>query len=87
MYRVSVGEAGPAQAQIAEAVKLAPHNGQVLYRAALVYEQSGMRARALESLGEALRGGYSQEEIEKAPPLAALRQHAGYRRLIEQSRK
>jgi len=87
MYRISVGEAEPARAQIAEAVKLAPQNGQVLYRAALVYEQSGMRGRALESLGAALRAGYSQEEIEKAPPLTALRNDPGYAKLIEHSKK
>jgi serine/threonine-protein kinase len=87
MYRISVGEAEPARAQIAEAVKLAPQNGQVLYRAALVYEQSGMRERALESLGAAIRAGFSQEEIEKAPPLAPLRNDPGYAKLIAQSKK
>jgi serine/threonine-protein kinase len=86
MYRISVGEAEPARAQIAEAVKLAPQNGQVLYRAALVYEQSGMRERALESLGAAIRAGFSREEIEKAPPLAELRNDAGYAKLIAQSK-
>jgi serine/threonine-protein kinase len=87
MYRISVGEGDAAQAQIAEAVKLAPQNGQVLYRAALVYEQSGMRARALETLRAALRAGFSQEEIEKAPPLAALRKDPAYWKLLEGSKR
>src|SRR5258708_39193774 len=50
MYRISVGEAEPARAQLAEALKLAPQNGQALDRAALVYEQVGMRERPRESL-------------------------------------
>jgi len=87
MYRVSVGDREAARAQIAAAVKLAPGNAQVLYRAALVHEQSGMRERALKALDEALQAGYSQEEIEKAPPLTALRQDPGYRKLIERTRK
>jgi serine/threonine-protein kinase len=87
MYRISVGEAEAARAQIAQAVRLAPDNGQVMYRAALVYEQSGMRGRALEALGAALQAGFSREEIDKAPPLTALRQDAGYRKLIERFRK
>jgi serine/threonine-protein kinase len=86
MYRISLGETAPALEQIAEAVRLSPGVAQVQYRAALVYEQSGMRDRALQALGEALRVGYSAEEIEKAPPLQALRQDERYSNLIGRKR-
>jgi serine/threonine-protein kinase len=87
MYRISVGDSAAAVPEIAEAMRLSPDDSQVMYRAALVYEQSGMRERALQALDAALKGGYSREEIENAPPLQALRQDAGYRRLIDRNSK
>ena len=63
------------------ALRLAPNNGFVLFRAALVYEQAGMRDRALTKLEECLKAGYSIREIQKAPPLAELRKDERFQRL------
>ena len=73
MYRVSAGENQVALREIDRALRTAPQDGEVLFRAALVFEQSGKRERALEAVRRALEGGFSREEIEKAPPLDALR--------------
>ncbi len=83
MYWISLGEREPALREIAQAARLSPADGQVLFRSALVYEQSGRREEALDAVRTALAGGYSKEEIEKAPPLEALRQDPRYRSIIE----
>ena len=73
MYRASAGENQVALREIDRALRTAPQDGEVLFRAALVFEQSGKRERALEAVRRALEGGFSREEIEKAPPLDGLR--------------
>ena len=80
-YEVSLGDSVAALRDVGEALRSSPGDGQVLFRAALVYEQSGMRERALSSLLSALAGGFAKEEIEKAPPLEALRQDPRYREI------
>jgi serine/threonine-protein kinase len=81
MYEVSLGHRAEALRDTWQALRTSPRDGQVLFRAALVYEQSGMRERALSSLGSALAGGFSKEEVEKAPPLEALRRDPRYREI------
>ena len=83
MYEVSLGDRAAAQRDLAQALQASPADGQVLFRSALVYEQSGMRDRAIESLRLALTGGFSKEEVEKAPPLEALRRDPQYRQLVK----
>jgi hypothetical protein len=83
MYQISLGNREPALREIKEALRTAPAEGLVLFRSALVYEQSGLRDSALTAIGNALAGGFSREEIEKAPPLEALRQDMRYRKMIE----
>jgi tetratricopeptide (TPR) repeat protein len=85
MYRSSSGDRAGSLRDIEEAQRLAPGDGFVLFRAALVYEQAVMRERALKALEACLKAGYSIEEIEKAPPLADLRKDERYRRLAAQS--
>ena len=63
--------------------RLISSDGHVLFRSALVYEQAGMRGRALQAVAAALERKYSKEQIEKAPPLQALRQDPEYRKLFE----
>ena len=82
MYEIFLGDRAPAQRDIAQALQASPGDGWVLFRSALVYEQSGMRDRALESIRSALAGGFSQEEVEKAPPLEKLRLDPQYQQLM-----
>jgi serine/threonine-protein kinase len=74
LYCARLSDQPRALAEIAQARKLEPANTRVLFRCALAYELVGRRALALETLKEALRGGYSLAEVEKDPDLANLRQ-------------
>jgi tetratricopeptide (TPR) repeat protein len=81
MYRSSFGDRAGSLRDIQEALRLAPGDGFVLFRAVLVYEQAGMREHSWRALEACLKAGYSMEEIRKAPPLADLRKDERYRRL------
>jgi serine/threonine-protein kinase len=81
-YWAKIGERARALDEIGRALGFAHGNADVSFRASLVYELSGLRDRALAALAEAIRDGYSLDEIEKAPDLARLRQDARYRQLV-----
>jgi hypothetical protein len=55
----------------------------VQFGAALVYEEAGLRARALDAVRSALVAGYSREEIGKTPALASLRRDSRYAGIAE----
>jgi len=83
MYEVFAGEKKEALAEIEEALRDGREEGLVLFRSALVFEENGMRERALQSVRDALARGYSKEEIENAPPLDSLRRDDRYQRLVK----
>jgi tetratricopeptide (TPR) repeat protein len=78
MYQVFAGDKQSALREIEVSLRAGGDDGLVLFRSALVFEESGMRARAIESVHAALTRGFSREEIENAPPLEALRRDARY---------
>lgn len=61
-------------------------NTSVLFRSALVREQLGDRAGALEALAQAARAGFPRSRIERDPDLRALRQDPAYERIEFTSR-
>jgi Flp pilus assembly protein TadD len=69
--------------EIQKAIRLAPHDGLVLYHSALVYEQAGERERALLALRAALKAGYPTDKARRALPLETLREHPRYRRTVD----
>jgi tetratricopeptide (TPR) repeat protein len=69
---------------IAEALRLSPHDGLVLFRSALVHEELGERDQALAAIGAAIAAGHSREEIDHAPPLDELRRDPRYAALAAQ---
>ena len=71
--RSMIGEGVRARELAARALKLAPRDVTVLYKAGIVYEQVGDRDRALDLIGRSLDQGYSRDIIERSPSLAALR--------------
>lgn len=79
----ALGNKEKALAEINDALQLNPTDGEVLLRAALVYEGSGMRDRALQAIERAVKGGYSVEEIQGWPPLEGLRQDPRYQKIVE----
>lgn len=55
---------------------------QNLYRLALAFELAGARSRSLAALAQAIRGGYSIEEVKDDPELIALRRDVQYQRMM-----
>jgi eukaryotic-like serine/threonine-protein kinase len=77
-YWARLGERSRASDAIRTAVRLAPNNPELLFKAAIVYELGGERALALEALAAARAGGYAMEEILNEPELGRLRQDPRY---------
>jgi serine/threonine-protein kinase len=73
-YWSALGDHERASTEIGQALRQAPTNGLILFRAAIVHEQAGRRSEALRHLKAALGAGFSAREILSAPPLRALRQ-------------
>jgi len=73
-YWAALGDHERAQKEIGQALRDAPANGQVLFRAAIVHEQAGRRNEALRELKAAIGAGFSIKQIVSAPPLRALRE-------------
>jgi len=82
VYLSKLGQGLKARQYIGQALKHAPYEVGILYRAARVYELTGARPEALQYLGEAIRRGYSTGEVHHDPDLAALRQDPRFRNLI-----
>lgn len=82
VYRAKNGEFHEALDDIGRALTFAHGNPYVSFRAAVVYELRGERDRAVSTLADAVRGGYSLDEIDREPVLANLRQDQRYRQLI-----
>jgi serine/threonine-protein kinase len=85
-YRVALGDRPAALKEIERALELAPTDRSVRFKAALVYEQTGQRDRALQALAAAIRAGYGMTEILKAPALRSLREDPRFKRLANQPR-
>jgi superkiller protein 3 len=83
LYLSGLGEQKRALEGIGEAIRANRGDGLVLFNAAVVYEQSGFRTKAIEALEAALLAGFSLHEINHAPALAALRTDPDARRLLQ----
>ena len=79
-----VGEGGRSLDYVIQAMDVAPLNNNQMADVAQIYEQLGQRARALEWIGKALRGGYPRDLIESSPSLAELRSDPAFETLTKQ---
>lgn len=82
VYRAKLGDASRALEETAEALRGAPEDVDVLYKAARVYEMAGQRGEALRVLDRCLRRGYSKVELDADPEFSRLRLDPGYKRLM-----
>jgi eukaryotic-like serine/threonine-protein kinase len=87
LYRVKVGEIGAARAAMNRALQAASGDHSVVFAAAIVYAITGETEQSLSYLAEALRGGYSRNEIAGEPELQKLRDLPQYRELMKESGK
>lgn len=81
------GDTARAHSEIEEALRLAPKVVPVLFNAAIVYEQTGQRAKALEAVGRALQAGASRVGVENQPDLNGLRDDPRYVSLLAEAGK
>ena len=74
-----LGRDKDAQAELSQALQLAPNDADVLFEAALVHEFSGRREEAIDSYKAALRSGYSLQLADRHPDLRAVTSAAAQR--------
>jgi Flp pilus assembly protein TadD len=77
-----LGDRQKAVGRITSALTLAPDSGDVLYRAALVYQALGEKPTALKYLSEALVHGYTKERVRQDPDWRSLRDDTAFQALI-----
>jgi tetratricopeptide (TPR) repeat protein len=78
-----VADKNRALKDISEALRLNPRDYFVLSRAAVLYEQHGMRDEALAFAKAAIELGFSVHELENWPPLERLVQDPRYKAFIK----
>jgi tetratricopeptide (TPR) repeat protein/predicted Ser/Thr protein kinase len=81
-YYAMLGEPRQARGLIAEALRLAPRTGEVLYSAALVYAQLGELPRAVTALEHAVAAGYPAATIRDTPNFQALKDNPRFTALV-----
>jgi serine/threonine-protein kinase len=82
LYKAKSGDINGAELACRRAVAAAPADGNILFGIATVYEIAGKRHDALRYLGDAIRHGYSLNEIAAEPELRALREDSRYKSVV-----
>jgi tetratricopeptide (TPR) repeat protein len=82
-YNAMSGHQKKAGEYIEQALALAPEDGEVRLRAAIVYNQFGDMDRCLASLEKAVRVGYSAQVIRDTPDFDHLRNNSRFRALAQ----
>lgn len=83
-YYTNVGNNTRARTLLQQGLSGIQQDGDLMFRAALVFEQLGEREDALLWVERALEGGYSLRLIEQDPEMDRLREDARFQRLIEE---
>jgi tetratricopeptide (TPR) repeat protein len=81
-YSAMLGNKEAATEYVHKALKLAPSDGEALYRAAIVYNHFNDSEQALTYIRKALQAGYSRSVIRDTPDFARLRDDQRFRALI-----
>ncbi len=81
-YSAMVGNKEAAYGYLQRALKAAPSDGDVLFRAAIVYNRFNQPDQALLYLKKATQTGYSRNLIRDSPDFANLQQNPGFRSLV-----
>ncbi|MGO9269083.1 MAG: tetratricopeptide repeat protein, partial [Terriglobia bacterium] len=81
-YYSMMGDRKDALARLDQSLQYGRGNKDLLFNAALIYNQLGETGSALEWLQKALEAGYSKEMVRNAPALENLRKNPRYLKLI-----
>lgn len=82
VYEAKLGRRADAARHTAEATRLSPEDGDVLYRAAIVHTLAGRSGPALMVLREAVKHGYSRALAREDDDLGALRGKPEFQALV-----
>jgi tetratricopeptide (TPR) repeat protein len=82
IYHAMLQERSAATAYLGQALKIAPDDGDLRFKAALVYNELGETGKALESLGKALVAGYSPSKVHDTPDFDHLRSNPRFQELF-----
>jgi tetratricopeptide (TPR) repeat protein/class 3 adenylate cyclase/TolB-like protein len=83
-YYAKKGDIPQASQYIQQANAIDPHNLDLFYTEAVVENLAGHPDKALKALGEALRNGYSPDQIRNDPELESLERGPAFAKLISQ---
>ena len=85
-YYAMLGSRKPAEERIAEALRLAPRDAEVLFYSAVVHEQTGETNKVLDALERSVAAGYSRETIQDTPNFSRLQENPRFQRLISNTK-
>jgi serine/threonine protein kinase/Flp pilus assembly protein TadD len=86
LYDAHLGRKKDAETFINKALRLSPNDSDILFTSALVYEIIGNRNQALEAIDQAVKSGYSIEDVEHEPELGGLRSDSRYVRWMQRNK-
>jgi serine/threonine-protein kinase len=84
LYLAYAGRGGDALTELDEAIRLAPASPDVLKKSVFVYEQLGMRAKALSAATRFLGSGGTSADLEADPDLARMIGDPAFRKLVRE---
>jgi tetratricopeptide (TPR) repeat protein len=84
-YHAMLGENDQALDALARGLKMEPHDPEVLFEIALVYEQTGDREQAVAWLSKSVAAGFSLASIRDDPVFAPLHDDPRFQRLLSPS--
>ena len=85
-YYAMLGSRKPAEERIAEALRLAPRDAEVLFYSAVVHQQTGETNKVLDALECSIAAGYSRETIRDTPNFSRLQDNPRFQRLISNAK-
>lgn len=83
-YQASVGQWQAAVATAGGALRLEPHDSELLFNVALIYNQIGDPSRALKYLEKARAAGYSATLLRDTPNFEPFRPNPRFQHLLEE---
>lgn len=81
-YHAALRERRAARDTLDAALKLAPKDPDLLYNAAIVYQQFGETGRAVEALERAVAGGFSLPTVRDSPNFDSLHDNPRFLKLV-----